>query len=161
MALRNRQVAIAIHLSVHGDRERRVRDGNVLRDGRHGEALVIESLAAHENLDSRLSQFANQRQIGISLDAKPRLIELVAMQQDIVQTLTFLEKHISGINRQILELIDADDRWNALVKLLLSVPGIGPTTASTLIAELPELGQLNRQEIAALVGVAPFNRDSG
>ena len=45
--------------------------------------------------------------------------------------------------------------------LLQSVPGIGPTTAATMIAELPELGRLSRHEIAALVGVAPFNRDSG
>ena len=49
----------------------------------------------------------------------------------------------------------------AKAELLQTTPGVGPTTARTLIAELPELGQLNRQQIAALVGVAPFNRDSG
>ena len=51
--------------------------------------------------------------------------------------------------------------WRAKDDLLQSVPGIGPTTSRTLIAELPELGYLNRREIAALVGVAPLNRDSG
>src|SRR5690606_8033196 len=45
--------------------------------------------------------------------------------------------------------------------LLQSVPGVGPGTSASLVAELPELGKLNRQQIAALVGVAPFNRDSG
>jgi len=47
------------------------------------------------------------------------------------------------------------------VNLLSSVPGVGPQTARTLLAELPELGTASRQEIAALAGVAPFNRDSG
>ncbi len=51
--------------------------------------------------------------------------------------------------------------WQEAFDLLQTVPGIGPTTAATLIAELPELGCLSRHEIAALVGVAPFNRDSG
>jgi transposase len=51
--------------------------------------------------------------------------------------------------------------WHEKATLLQSVPGIGRITASTLLALLPELGQLNRQEIAALVGVAPVNKDSG
>ena len=51
--------------------------------------------------------------------------------------------------------------WRETENLLRSVPGVGPITASTLIAELPELGHLDRRQIAALVGVAPFNRDSG
>ena len=72
------------------------------------------------------------------------------------------------IGRQI-ELIDAelDDRikgspiWRHRVELLTSVPGIGPQTARTLLVGLPELGGVSRQQIAALVGVAPLNRDSG
>ena len=51
--------------------------------------------------------------------------------------------------------------WQADADLLASVPGIGPATLRTLIAELPELGRLDRRKIAALVGVAPINRDSG
>jgi transposase len=51
--------------------------------------------------------------------------------------------------------------WRETENLLQSVPGVGPITASRLIVELPELGQLDRRQIAALVGVAPFNRDSG
>ena len=51
--------------------------------------------------------------------------------------------------------------WRAKNDILQSVPGIGPVVSITLLSELPELGRLNRKEIAALVGVAPFNRDSG
>lgn len=82
-------------------------------------------------------------------------------QSDIVATLEFLNQRLCELHRQIQELVNSDDQWKPLAQLLQSVPGVGPTTAATLIAELPELGQLNRQEIAALVGVAPFNRDSG
>jgi hypothetical protein len=56
---------------------------------------------------------------------------------------------------------DRDDDWRARFELLKTAPGVGPTTAAVLIAELPELGVLNRQQIAKLVGVAPMNRDSG
>lgn len=57
--------------------------------------------------------------------------------------------------------VQASPRGRTKDDLLQSVPGIGPTTARTLLAELPGLGRLDRREIAALVGVAPFNRDSG
>jgi transposase len=72
-----------------------------------------------------------------------------------------LEADLESIEAQIVELIDRDDDWREKMKLLRSVPGVGEATAATLIAELPELGKLNRQQIAALVGVAPMNRDSG
>lgn len=72
-----------------------------------------------------------------------------------------LQKQLDQIEKQILERIDRNDDWRSRFELLITVPGVGDTTAATLIAELPELGQLNRQQIAALVGVAPMNRDSG
>jgi transposase len=59
------------------------------------------------------------------------------------------------------DTIRSSPAWRETKNLLRSVPGVGPITASTLIAELPELGHLDRRQIAALVGVAPFNRDSG
>jgi transposase len=93
----------------------------------------------------------------------PRLEQTVhpKTRKDIQQTITFLAKHINTIETQIAALIDSDDHWTGLAQRLRSVPGVGATTAAVLLAELPELGQLNRQEIAALAGVAPFNRDSG
>lgn len=72
-----------------------------------------------------------------------------------------LNKDLQRIEQAILKLVQADDQWRDKFERVQSVPGIGETTAATLVAELPELGQLNRREIAALVGVAPFNHDSG
>ena len=72
-----------------------------------------------------------------------------------------LDKQIDLLDRKIRELIDSDDDFKHLDKLLRSVPGVGPVLSSTLVAELPELGKTDRQQIGALVGVAPFNRDSG
>ena len=72
-----------------------------------------------------------------------------------------LDQEREDVDRLIAQLIESDDDWKNRRALLTSVPGVGPVTASQLVANLPELGQLNRQQIAALVGVAPVNRDSG
>jgi len=72
-----------------------------------------------------------------------------------------LQREVEMIDKRILCRLQSDaQRW-ANYQLLLTVPGVGSVTAFTLVAALPELGRLNRQEIAALVGVAPFNCDSG
>jgi transposase len=75
--------------------------------------------------------------------------------------LAALSKQIEKLDKKIRELIDSDDDFKHLDRQLRSVPGVGPVLSSTLIAELPELGDTDRQRIAALVGVAPFNHDSG
>lgn len=72
-----------------------------------------------------------------------------------------LKKEIDQVDRRLARLVESDDDWRAKAELLQSVPGVGQVTANTLLAGLPELGKLNRQQIAALVGVAPFDRDSG
>jgi transposase len=72
-----------------------------------------------------------------------------------------LEQEIKRIDRQIDRLIDSDDDLSGKRELLTSVPGVGDTTAATLIAQLPELGQLGHRQVSALVGVAPFCFDSG
>ena len=79
----------------------------------------------------------------------------------IARVIRVLEQQREDLDRRIAELIESDDDWRNKRDLLSSVPGVGQTTASQLIADLPELGKLNRQQIAALVGVAPVNRDSG
>lgn len=83
------------------------------------------------------------------------------IRKSIQQVIDLLNKQIERIEKDIAELLESDDGFKGKAALLASVPGIGATTAATLLAELPELGVLNRQQIAALVGVAPFNRDSG
>jgi transposase len=82
-------------------------------------------------------------------------------KKSIAASLTFLEKQIDTLDAEIAKLINADDEWRELDGILQSVPGVGETTSATLIAELPELGTLNRKEIASLVGVAPYDHDSG
>jgi transposase len=82
-------------------------------------------------------------------------------QKSIRQMLAALEKQIDKVEAEIARLLQSHDDWQARIKLLQTTPGVGPVTSSTLVAELPELGKLNRQAIAALVGVAPFNDDSG
>ena len=78
--------------------------------------------------------------------------------QKMIKTLNF---QIDEIDRLIREYIDADDDFKNKDRILQSTPGVGPQTSAMLIANLPELGTLNRQEIAALAGLAPWNRSSG
>jgi transposase len=61
----------------------------------------------------------------------------------------------------LLSLVHSDDEWKNKFDKITEVTGLGPQTATTLVAEMPELGQVNRQQAAALVGVAPYNQDSG
>ena len=82
-------------------------------------------------------------------------------KQSVKKVLELLGRQIAALEKAITALLDADDEWRDKAELLQTTPGLGPVTAATLLADLPELGRLNRQEIAALVGVAPFNRDSG
>lgn len=83
------------------------------------------------------------------------------VQRSLKQTLKLLSKEIDKLEEAILKLVRSDDDWRQRAELLESAPSVGPTASATLVAELPELGRLNRQEISALVGVAPFNHDSG
>jgi transposase len=73
----------------------------------------------------------------------------------------WLEAELAELDRELAGAIEADPGRKAADALLRSVPGVGPVLAATVLAELPELGTLGRQQIAALVGVAPLNRDSG
>jgi transposase len=76
-------------------------------------------------------------------------------------TVRLLDKQVAAVEAEIGKLIEADDDWRDRMTLLTGVPGVGEVTARALIAELPELGTLSRGQAAALVGVAPVNRDSG
>jgi transposase len=79
----------------------------------------------------------------------------------VIQSVDWLAEQMAAIDEAINDCIAAEENWQEEATLLETVPGVGPVTSFTLLADLPELGKLNRQEIAALVGVAPFNRDSG
>lgn len=144
-------------------------------------------LAKTDRLDARvLAHFAAAIQPPLShlpSADEQRLAELVTRRRQVVEMLTaeqnrlsraparlreriqphlaWLEAELSALNSDIHDFIGQHPAWQDDADRLDSVPGIGPVTASTLLAELPELGQLNRKRIAALVGVAPFNHDSG
>lgn len=82
-------------------------------------------------------------------------------KKSIDKLIVVLSKQIDELEVAIAKLIQSDDDWKHMADLVDSAPGVGPTTAATLVAELPELGKLNRQKISALVGVAPYADDSG
>lgn len=113
-------------------------------------------------------------QISAWVSRRKQLVEMLAaeknrlkmtrdatVREQIEAHIRWLEGEIAALNDKINHLVTADPRWQATGAVLQSVPGVGPVVVATLLAELPELGHLNRQQIAALVGVAPLNRDSG
>jgi transposase len=101
---------------------------------------VVEMLSAETN---RLSSSAES--------VKPRIESHIA----------WLEQELSNIDLDLKHSVSKSPVWREKDNLLQSVPGVGRIVSATLLAELPELGTLNRKQIAALVGVAPLNRDSG
>ena len=82
-------------------------------------------------------------------------------QNDIDVTVRFLQGRLSQVDERLKTLIEKNPEWNRKAALLNSVPGVGPVLISSMIVELPELGTMNRKQIASLVGLAPFNNDSG
>ncbi len=84
-----------------------------------------------------------------------------AAKNSIQAVINTLEAEIRGIEKVIESLVESDDEWRNKAQLIESVPGLGGVTAATVMADVPEIGKLNRQQISALIGLAPFNRDSG
>ena len=83
------------------------------------------------------------------------------IQKLIRQAIRFYERQLETVRKAQLKIIQEDKQTQERARIISSVPGLGPATVATLISELPELGQLNRKQIARLIGVAPTNRDSG
>ena len=107
---------------------------------------------------------ARRRQLLEMLGAERRRLPqatTAAVRRNVQKHLDWLERCLRDVDRDLTRTVEASPVWRVQENLLQSVPGIGPVTARTLLAELPELGRLSRRAIAALVGVAPYNRDSG
>jgi transposase len=116
------------------------------------DALALgELVARRRQLVEMIGMESNRRQQVRDPSLKTRIQAHLAWLQ---QALTDLDGEIDGLVRR-------SPAWRETEELLTSVPGVGKVTARTLLAELPELGHLGRRQLAALVGVAPFNRDSG
>lgn len=117
---------------------------------------------------------ADTRRLGELLDRRRQLLGMRTMEsnrlaqtttpavrRDLSDHLKWLQQRIDRTDRELAAAVEASPLWRARDDLLQSIPGIGPVVSRTLLAECPELGRLNRQQIAALAGVAPVNRDSG
>ena len=151
-------------------------------------ARALGRLAKTDAIDARvLAQFAavgHCRACEKQPDGRAALAERVARRGQVVQMLVMEKNRLEGLadrrtvasvrkvirlleqqredlDRLIAELVEGDDDWRGKRDLITSVPGVGETTANLLVADLPELGKVGREANAALVGVAPVNRDSG
>jgi transposase len=113
--------------------------------------LLAELVARRRQLVEMIGMESNRR----------RQARAPKVRRTLDATLKTLEALLGELDREIDGAVRGSPAWRAADDLLTSVPGIGNITARTLIADLPELGRLDRRRIAALVGVAPINRDSG
>jgi transposase len=145
-------------------------------------------LAKNDQLDARVlaiyAQHANVRLFEKPSEKQQELTALVVRRRQLVtlqtaesnrleqttvklaaksirHVLDLLRKELKKLDAEIARLIETHDDWRNKAELLQTVPGVGPGTSAALVAELPELGKLNRQQIASLAGLAPFCRDSG
>jgi transposase len=116
------------------------------------EAQELQALVARRNQLIEMRTMESNRLGGVARRPIRRSIEAI---------LRVLEKEIGKADRELDAAIESSPVWKAKDELLQSIPGIGPVTSRTLLADLPELGTLSREQVAALVGVAPVNRDSG
>ncbi|MEO6334086.1 MAG: IS110 family transposase [Pyrinomonadaceae bacterium] len=119
--------------------------------------LESNELRELQALTTRRSQLVQMRQMEQNrLDTTHP-----SMRKTIKEHITWLSRRIEKLNKEIDRQIEQSKVWKEKRELLMSVPGVGPVLASTLITDLPELGVLSNRRIAALVGVAPFDRDTG
>jgi transposase len=154
----------------------------------HHLGKMLNMLAKTDALDARLiARFAElmkpeprpipdaeAQRFSDLLSRRSQVVEMIAAEKNrlsVVPTKTvkerityhlhFLKDELKSIEKDLDKQIRASPVWREKDDLLQSVPGIGPAMSRTIIAELPELGTVNAKQVAALVGVAPFNRDSG
>lgn len=101
--------------------------------------------------------------VGMLADEKNRLGSAAtdSVRDEIQEHIDWLSERIAELDQQLKKSLQRSPRWRAKDQILQSTPGIGPVVSAALLAQLPELGTLNRQQISKLVGVAPLNRDSG
>ena len=150
-------------------------------------ARCVGRLAKTDRLDAQvLAHFAEAlrpeprplpddaaRALGDLVGRRRHLVEMLVMEKQrrraiggavgvrIAAHVAWLERELEEVDRELGESLRASPAWRAADDLLQGVPGIGPVTSAALLADLPELGRLGHKQLAALVGVAPLNRDSG
>jgi len=115
-----------------------------------GEAMQPGTISASQLEQEHLRELESQRR---------HLTHLLVMEQNRAARMSDL--WVCKLNRRLITQIKASRELSSKAEKLTAISGVGARTAALLLAQMPELGQLNRREVAALVGVAPFNRDSG
>jgi transposase len=156
------------------------------RQGRHF-AKTLNQFAKTDQVDAKLLAWFGEAIVPevrpLASEAQQQLDDLVTRRRQVVEMLTaernraamlrgkaqanvndhieWLEKQVKELDQGIEQEIQSCDRWQKTQQLVMSIPGVGKVMASTLISALPELGSLGHKQIAALVGVAPLNYDSG
>jgi transposase len=121
-------------------------------------APVSEKQAELQELVTRRRQLIDLRTAELN---RKETVSSKNVRKNVQQLVDQLRKQIEQIEKEILHLIEEDDDWTEKANLLGTTPGVGQVSIVTILGHVPELGQLNRQQISALIGVAPFNRDSG
>jgi transposase len=171
-AIAGREIAVAVV------NPRQVRDfakaTGVLAKTDRIDARVLARFAEAVRPEPRPLPTAEAKELEAFLGRRRQLVDMLTMEKNRLSIATTermkksLKKHIDWLEEALRRVNDDIDKavrnspaWREQEDLLRSFPGIGPVSARTVLAELPELGILNRKKIAALVGVAPLNRDSG
>lgn len=137
------------------------------------DAGILALFAERMKPESRALPSPEQQDFAAQLARRRQLLEMILternrllsarpeVQRRIKAHLTWLENELDQVDRDLSDRIQGNTEWRHREELLRSVPGVGPVLSRTLLAELPELGQLSRKQIAALAGVAPLAHDSG
>ena len=138
-------------------------DAEVL--ARFAEAVRPEVRPVPEEKARELTALLSRRrqvvEIRVAERNRLRTAAVTAVRADLEAHLAYLDDQVGRLEGQLDQAIQDSPAWKAKDELLRSIPGIGPVVSRTLLASLPELGTLGRGKIAALVGLAPMNRDSG
>jgi transposase len=137
------------------------------------DAQVLAQFAEAVRLAPRVLPDAATQELSALLTRRRQLIEMRTaehnrlpttprrLQRQIRTHVKWLDREVAALDGDLAERIRTTPIWRERDNLLQSVPGVGPVTSRTRLAELPELGHLSAKQVAALVGVAPLNRDSG
>jgi transposase len=137
------------------------------------DAAVLAHFAEVMQPSQRMLPDAKTRELRALLARRRQLVEMITAESNrrahalelvrgsIAVTVRCLKRQVAALDRELSAFVQQMPAWRRKAELLRTTPGVGPITSATLLAQLPELGTLNRKQIAALVGVAPYNRDSG